>query len=143
MARPVPPHSGGLLQQFHIRGVATVTNLRGSLFESPFLPQKAFPVGAVRPTVAAGATVRAISDPEYDTVEFIADPGASPNAPRDLPANPYQLGVVFAGGVQINAPARLQFHPQLRYTRWTVRNQWNTNPNQVDFVLGIYFRILK
>jgi hypothetical protein len=142
----------GLYQRIHAdrfssstsAGTATVINLRASLFESPLLLQKAFAVpGPVRPTVSGGPTLRAISDASYGSVDFVPNPGASADARRDLPDNPYQVGVAFGAGLRINTVARLQFHPQIRYTRWTVRNRWNTNPNQVDFVLGIYLRLLK
>jgi hypothetical protein len=99
---------------------STPTDNDANSWEFPLLAKYKFP-GVVRPYLAGGWAYRNISD-----VGFL---GGNSN------------GLVFAGGIRINA-LMLKISPEIRYTRWNnepATGGLNTNRNQFEILVGLTF----
>lgn len=119
---------------------------RGHAWEIPLLFQKAFgPFAGLKPTVSLGSTLRKSSDVKA----YVYDPygaGPVPTPTTSLTTqrgDPFTAGLTAGAGVLINTPGRLQFRPEFRYTYWPETTNHRPASNQVDFVLNVFFRVLK
>jgi hypothetical protein len=91
-------------------------------WEVPLLAKCRFSNKKVNPFVEGGPSFRASGNPN----------GTAPS----------NYGISIGGGVEVRA-LFLRFAPEIRYTRWAADQPvppWaKTNPNQVEFLVGVSF----
>lgn len=97
----------------------------------------------IRPTIGAGATLRILGRGEVNRLEYSTFPNTPVYRTRfsATPDAPMQTGLSVQGGVDFKLGSRWLLSPGVRYTHWTSQ-RFNTTTEQVDFVLGLHFRIL-
>lgn len=97
----------------------------------------------IRPVLGAGATLRILGGGEVDRLEYSTFPNTPVNRTRfpSTPDAPLQKGITVQGGVDLKLSKRWLLTPGVRYTHWTSKH-FNTGTEQLDFVLGLHFRLL-
>lgn len=114
---------------------------RGNSWEFPLLFKMRAPLPGLRPYFAAGPSFRHLSGLR----QFISSPlgSSETDKPGEL-SNRFATG--FAVGVGLEIGNRFRLAPEIRYTRWgwdtfrsPVTSAFRSNPNQLDFLLGLHF----
>jgi hypothetical protein len=105
----------------------------------PLVPAR-FPI---RPVLGAGAALRILGNGYVDRLEYSTFPNTPVNRTRfsATPEAPVQKGLAVQGGVDFRLGQRWLLSPGVRYTHWTSKH-FNPGTEQLDFVLGLHFRLL-
>lgn len=120
---------------------ALTASTRGNSWEFPLLFKMRAPTEGVRPYFTAGPSFRHLSGLK----QFVLSPlgNRETDRPSEL-SNRFTTGFAVGGGLEIGNRFRLA--PEIRYTRWgweTFRSPldpaFRSNPNQLDFLLGLHF----
>jgi len=127
--------------------VVSRTTTSADAWDFPLLLKLRLGEGPIKPYVTGGPTFRDLSNlsqvENFFTGFSRSGTAASTTRPAEL-NNTFATGATIGGGIQLGLGV-LRISPEIRFTRWG----WNTfsditgvfrsNPNQVDFLVGITF----
>jgi len=123
-----------------------------NVWEFPLLARYRIPLPRIRPFAEAGWAPRIMhgySDTSSSYLSQLNPPIYTSGSGRAHADWPTTHGAVLGGGIQFGA-GRLQFAPEVRYTRWNQQAvhgyfsdgpSYGSNQNQLDILLGISWRI--
>lgn len=116
-------------------------------WDFPLLLKLRLGEGPIKPYVSAGPTFRDLSNlsqiEDFFTRSVLVTSTAATTRPAEL-NNTFTTGFTLGGGVQLGLGV-LRISPEIRFTRWgwntfsDVTGVFRSNPNQVDFLVGITF----
>jgi opacity protein-like surface antigen len=119
-------------------------NTSASSWEFPLLLKLRAPAPLLRPYLTVGPSFRHISDVTQAISSFVGGTQQQTNQPAEL-QNRFNAGFAIGGGLEFGG-GHFRVSPEIRYTRWGWENfqasnvpGFQSNQNQVDFLLGITF----
>ena len=124
------------------RPVTTARATRANSWQFPLLLKKEIPVRRVQPFGDIGYALRHVSGTSHIVLTAATNTVLPYQAFDESLVGTWVHGFVVGGGLAFHS-GPLEFSPEVRYTRWAVRNSkpviptLNVNLNQADFLLGI------
>jgi len=107
-------------------------------WEFPLMVKRALPIRYLHPYGGIGVSFAHVNGKTNFSNTVLQS-----TEPLEL-ANTWNTGGLVVGGIDIRH-GRFHYQPEIRYTRWAIRNfasengLFNSNPNSIDFLIGVAF----